>query len=100
MNTNTVIIDDLNLSKKESKEVLLSMINQQINHCKIQYLSKWERDHSTSIEGSRSMVQQLERKKSEIEDLIDTLEDESLQISFQIHVKSKKANKKRKLVNA
>jgi hypothetical protein len=88
METTKFIINELGLQKQAAKELILKTINNQINHCKLEYLSQWERDHSTTAESKEKKIEILENKKRELDEYFNeyhsTNSHINLNISFEI----------------
>lgn len=90
MKANTLVIEDLKLSKEDSKALLMEMIRQQINLCKTQYHSKWLKDHAASRKETDENIERLRMKKKEIEEMFAQIgsNSETVDISFSINVKT------------
>lgn len=88
MEAKKVVIDDLHMSKEDSKALLLEMISQQINQCKTQYHAKWLKDHTISRDETNKNIARLRAKREEIEKMFDQIpsDDGAVNISFSINV--------------
>ncbi|MFT5778230.1 MAG: hypothetical protein ACI837_001186 [Crocinitomicaceae bacterium] len=72
MESNKFIIEQNGLNKYESKDMLIKLINGQINSCKLDHMSNWERNHSITSEALNKKVEALQAKRSEIEAFFET----------------------------
>lgn len=90
MNTKSINIEDLNLSKEDSKALLLEMISQQINLCKTKYHAKWLKDHTVSRKETDENIERLRAKRKEIENMFANMNgsSDSVDISFSISIKT------------
>lgn len=91
MKANEVILKDQNLSKAESLELILNILNKRIDYLTMSHLSKWERDNTISEDETRKKVEALKAKRNEINGLLENLvqgEDDTLDISLMLEVKS------------
>lgn len=86
----TFVIEDHNLSKEESRTVLMELIRQQINLYKTQFHAKWSKDHNVSRKETDESIEHLRMKRKEIEELFAQIESntEMVDISFSINVKT------------
>jgi hypothetical protein len=66
METTKFTFNELGLKNKSAKELIIKAINNQINNYKIEYLSQWEREHSTTAESKDKKIEALENKKREV----------------------------------
>ena len=89
MKTTKLRIEEGGLKKNDSKDLIFNMINQQINHYKLGFLSQWEKNHSTSIQHKENKINELRSKKQEIEAFFNewNSDNPSLDISLSIEVK-------------
>lgn len=90
MNAKSINIEDLNLSKEDSKAFLLEMISQQINLCKTKYHAKWLKDHTVSRKETDENIERLRAKRKEIENMFANMNgsSDSVDISFSISIKT------------
>lgn len=90
MNTTEIMLERPNLSIRESKDLLIKIANQQINHYKIQRLAEWERNHTSSNKNRNKVLELLNTKKQEIEEIFRQFnkEDALVDISFSIKIKT------------
>lgn len=90
MNAKSINIEDLNLSKEDSKALLLEMISQQINLCKTKYHAKWLKDHTVSRKETDENIERLRAKRKEIENMFANMNgsSDSVDISFSISIKT------------
>lgn len=90
MNAKSIKIEDLHLSKEDSKALLLEMISQQINLCKTQYHAKWLKDHTISRKETDENIERLRAKRKEIENMFAAINGSSkeVDISFSISIKT------------
>jgi hypothetical protein len=85
MKANEVIIKEQNLTKEESKELIINMLNKYIDFLKISSLSTWERNHRSSFNATEKKVEALKIKQKQINLLIDTLaKDEDTKLDFSL----------------
>ena len=66
MKNEKIIIEENGLNNNGLRELILNMLNEQINHYKVEYLSEWEKDHATSKEFLNAKIEALTAKKEEI----------------------------------
>jgi len=87
MNLNEVIIEESGIEKNQSKEIILSLINNQIKKQKFQYRSEWERDHTVSTEKRDQKLKALYEKKAQVEKFFEDLltSNNSVDITLSIH---------------
>ena len=60
---NTINIQESDLEIRDGKNMIFSIIDNQINNYKLQALTNWERDHNSSSNESDRSIQQLEETK-------------------------------------
>lgn len=88
MNTNKLVFKDPKLPKDVSKEMLLSILSEQIRFHRMNYLSSWEKNHSISNEETERRIQLLKRKKEEIEEIYNQIENDLIDISLSVDIKT------------
>lgn len=91
MKTNKINIEECGLAKRESKDLIFKVLNDQINNCKRAYFSEWERNHSTSPDTMNAKIEALEAKKREIETFFEEYSQNaaSMDVNIAIEVKVK-----------
>lgn len=78
----TKLVDGL-FTPTEARDILSSIIDAQINFYKLQYLSQWVGDHTTSGDYSERQIDELEKKKNELKKILDTAAKEDLEVALQ-----------------
>lgn len=92
MKSNKFIFEEFGLKKYASKELIMGMINHQINHCKLEYLSQWERSHSTTSTSKNQKIEVLEAKKRALEVFFDACNSDHSPINFNVSIELKEMN--------
>lgn len=87
MKSNNFIIEESGLKPHESKDMIIKMIDNQINNYKLEYLSQWEKDHSTTDELKNKKIEELKAKKKEIEAFFNAPNSNETGFTIQLHVK-------------
>lgn len=90
MNAHSITLNSFQASNEEALLKVYNMISYQINQCKLQFITDWEKDHSTSRENTDAQIAELEQKKKEIKHLLSELKDQgrNAEVSFEIKLKS------------
>lgn len=87
MKSNKFIIEESGLKTYESKDMIIRIIDNQINNYKLEYLSQWEKDHSTTAELKNKKIEELELKKKEIEFFFNKSNSNGSRFTIQFHIK-------------
>jgi hypothetical protein len=66
MKTNKLTIEECGLQLNESRDLIFKMLNNQIEMCKLNYISEWEKDHSISADIKNQKIEALRAKKEEV----------------------------------
>ena len=73
----------------EGRDIISFLIERQINFHKLQYLARWEADHSTSTDFRDKKIEVLREQKNELKAMIELakMEGHNLSIDGTIQVK-------------
>jgi len=86
MDTTKFIIKESGLKEEVSKKFIIKMINHQINNCKLDYVTEWERDHSITTESKDEKIEILENKKKKFEAFFDNCQSLNPATNFNIAI--------------
>jgi hypothetical protein len=76
------IIEDSDLTVQETKNVINTLIDNRINMYKINYLKAWEKDHSISSEDLNKTVAQLNQRRKELIEEIESQKSSEKTVSI------------------
>ena len=81
-------INDVNLTKEESRQLLFRLINERIEFLNLIATSRWEQNHNDSIQGIESKIEELKKKRAELANSIDNLtgDDELFDVCHSIEI--------------
>ena len=92
MEATKFMINELGLNKQSSKQSIIKMINDQINHCKLEYFSKWLGDHTFPSEAKDKEIAILENKKRELEVFFNKNQVLDPTLNFNLSVEANKTH--------
>lgn len=90
MKTKKVAINEQGLTIDEGKSMILKMIDNQINDCKLQFITNWEKNHQLSEEKKNKRINQLTKIKKELKDFMSQIENNTdAKFSFSLNLEVK-----------
>lgn len=88
-NIQIVEFNDGDFTSSEMNELMIKMIDDRINHQKIQYLRNWERNHSTSRVPYIKKIAELKQKKNELTNIIAQAKEKHKKVNIQDRIQFK-----------
>lgn len=90
MKSQTVNNQTFNLNLNKSKEILLELLQNQINDCKLQSLTEFVQDNTTSNEDTNKKIHELQAKRNELNALFEdkNSKEYTVELNFSINNKS------------
>lgn len=89
---NSIQINEKDLSILKAKELISTLIDNQIQSYSLRKLSDWERGQATTIDEGNDQISHLIQKKKEILNSLESAENENLvDIDFSIDLSFRKA---------
>jgi hypothetical protein len=89
MKLNKLSIGEFGLKRQESKKLIIGMLNNQINNCKLEYISEWERNHLTTPQSKDKKIEILEAKKKDLEIFFNDYKSTNSLLKFDISIEIK-----------
>ncbi|HBF20348.1 MAG TPA: hypothetical protein DDW81_09630 [Cryomorphaceae bacterium] len=66
----------------EAKDIICSILNGYINFQKLQFIKNWEADHSSNGNLRNARIEELRKKKNELEEILTLSEQEGCSIQL------------------
>jgi hypothetical protein len=94
METTKFTFNELGLKNETAKGLIINAINNQINNYKLEHLSLWERDNSTSGESKYKKIEILENKKRALNEYFNEsrLANSLIDLNVSIEIKEMMTN--------
>ena len=71
MNTKTISLEESGLNIRDGRNMIFSIIDNQINNYKLKFLSNWEENHTISSEEKDRKIDQLKLTKESLNDFFN-----------------------------
>lgn len=94
MQGETIILES-GLDVQDGKNMIFNIIDTQINNCKLQFLSKWEKNHKFSAKELDKEIERLNQAKNNLKKLFSQLSSENqrmFSISLNVCIKKNESS--------